>query len=413
VSLGCVAPLFGQPTADDWPQFRGPGGLGISSEKGVPTTWSAKQNIVWKTPLPGPGTASPIIIGDRIFVTAFTGYGDAGEGSGNIEKLKRHVLSLRRDNGKILWSKEVPAAQPEQETIRENHGYATSTPVADSERVYVFFGISGVRAFDYDGHELWNADVGSNIGGWGSAASLMLVGDLLIVNASVESESLYAFNKVTGKQVWRATGINDAWNTPLLVTLDNGQQELIVATFGKVLGLDPATGDLLWSCDTDIGWYMVPSLVADNGVVYCIGGRSGGALAVRAGGRGDVTKSHRLWTGTKGSNVSSPLFHEGYLYFVQDSLGVACCTNAETGEVVYEERLEDAEGQYASPVLVDGKIYCVSRSGRTFVLAAKPEFEQLAVNELEERSVFNSSPAVADQRLFLRSDRYLYCIGTK
>jgi hypothetical protein len=396
--------------SEDWPQFRGPGGGASVDDAEIPMTWSENENIVWKTKLPGPGASSPILMKDRIFLTCYSGYGPTVGLSGDISKLIRHVVCLNRDNGKIVWEKKMPAKQPEEKTIREDHGYATSTPVADDERVYVFFGKSGVFAFDHDGKPAWEANVGSNTGGWGSAASPMLYESLLIVNASVESESIVALNKNTGKEVWRAKNINEAWNTPLLVETENGQTELVAAKLGQVLGLDPRTGEQLWTCDTDIEWYMVPSLVAQDGIVYCIGGRSGGSLAVRAGGRGDVTKTHRLWKGRKGSNVSSPILHDGHLYWMHDDSGVAYCAEAKTGKVLYEERLAE-DRVYASTVRAGSNLFCVARDGRTFVLAAKPKFELLATNNLDDGSTFNASPAIADGRLYIRSDKYLYCIG--
>ena len=179
-----------------------------------------------------------------------------------------------------------------------------------------------------------------------------------------------------------------------------------------MLAFDPDSGEPLWSCKTDIGWYMVPSVVAADGVVYCLGGRSGtAALAVRAGGSGDVTETHRLWTSVKGSNVSSPVYLDGHLYWAHESREIAYCVKAATGEVVYEQRLDRAGQFYASALLADGRLYYVNRDGKTFVLAAKPQFEQLAVNDLSDRSVFNASPAVAGNRLLLRSDKFLYCVG--
>jgi outer membrane protein assembly factor BamB len=156
---------------------------------------------------------------------------------------------------------------------------------------------------------------------------------------------------------------------------------------------------------------MVPSLVNDGDVHYCIGGRTGGGLAVRAGGRGNVTQSRRLWTLNKGSNVSSPLFHEGHLYFLHENLGIAYCVESATGKLVYEERLPNAGQFYASPILADGRLYALTRNGRCYVLAARPRFEQLARNDLGDRSSFDASPAVAGNRLLLRSDKFLYCVG--
>jgi outer membrane protein assembly factor BamB len=397
---------------DDWTQFRGPGGLGTISTSKVPLTWSAEQNILWKTEMPGAGASSPVVMGNRIFLTAYSGYGSQG---GDINELKRHIVCVNRTDGKILWTRTLGVNLPEQDKIRENHGYASSTPAVDAERVYLFFGKAGAFAFDHEGRELWQADVGSGLSGWGSAGSPVVYKDMVFINASVESESLVALNKETGKEVWRARGIKEAWNTPLLVEAPGGKTELVIPIVKKVMALDPLTGQPLWHCDSGITWYICPSAVAHEGIVYSIGGRSGVAgLAVRAGGRGDVSGSHSLWRINKGSNVSSPLYHEGHLYFAHDNLAIAFCVNAQTGEVVYEERLNPSPGQiYASPVLADGRIYYLSRSGRTVVVAAKPEFEQLAFNPLGERGTFNASPAISGDHLLIRSDRFLYCIGEK
>jgi len=397
--------------ADDWPQFRGPAGQGISPSKTAPLEWSADQNVAWKVELPGAGASSPIVLGDRIYLTCYSGYNVPGEGRGDMSDLTRKVVCLGRADGKLLWATEVASRLPDEERIRDDHGYATSTPVADDQRVYAFFGRSGVVALDHDGKQLWHADVGGKTSGWGSAASPILYKNLVIVNASVESESLVALNKETGKEVWRADGIKESWNTPILVDVDGGRTELVVAVIGKILGFDPSTGEQLWSCNTDIKWYMAPSLVAHKGIVYGIGGRTGGALAVRAGGKGDVTRSHRLWTGTKGSNVSSPILYEGHLYWAHEKSGIVYCAKADTGEVLYEKRLNRAGQFYASPVLVGGRLYYTTREGRTFVVAAKPTFELLATNTLDDRTAFNASGAVADGRLLLRSARYLYCLG--
>lgn len=412
--FGCaLAAAAAERTAADWPRFRGPDGLAISADRGLPLTWSQEKNVVWKTALPGAGASSPTVRGKRIFLTCYSGYAVPGQPRGQLERLKRHVLCLQLRDGKILWSREVPTVLPEEARNRENHGYASNTPAIDADRLYVFFGKSGVFAFDLEGRQLWHAKVGSRTSGWGSAASPVLYGDLVIVNASVESRSLVALDKRTGKEKWRAPGIRESWNTPILVKTASGATELVVAIFGKVLGFDPASGERLWSCDTDIGWYMVPSLVAHGGVVYCIGGRGGGgALAVRTGGRGDVTRSHRLWARRKGSNVPSPIYHDGYLYYATD-LGTACCAEAKTGRMVYEERLPRAGRIYASPVLADGKLYYVSRRGRAYVVAAKPKFELLATNDLGRAGTFNASPAIAADRLLLRSDTVLYCFGSE
>jgi len=395
----------------DWPGFRGPTGMGTADTSDLPLNWDAATNVLWKTQLPGPGASSPITFGPHIYLTCFTGYLVPGESGGSLEQLKRHLIALHRDTGEIDWNEAVPAKLPEEERIRD-HGYAANTPAADADRVYVFFGKSGVFAFDHQGNQLWHADVGEGTSGWGTAASPVLYQDLVIINASVESQSLVALDRATGDEKWRASGINEAWNTPVLVTADSGRTEVVVACHGQVKAFDPATGEPLWTCETDITWYMVPTAVAADGIIYYLGGRSGtAALAVKAGGSGDVTTTHRLWTSMKGSNVTSPIYLDGHLYWMSEKLGIAYCAEAATGNLLYEERLERAGQVYASPVLANGRIHYVTRDGRTLILSAQPDFEQLASNDLADRSRFDGSPAVDGNRLLIRSDKYLYCLG--
>ena len=395
----------------DWSQFRGPGGQGRSDTRGLPLHWSPTENIAWKAELPGAGASSPIVFGEHIYLTSYSGYFVPGQPESSLDQLKRHLISVRRTDGKIVWNREIAAKLPEENQIRD-HGYAANTPAADADQVYAFFGKSGVFAFDHGGQQIWHADVGSLTSGWGTSASPVLYEDLVFINASVESESLVALDKHTGKEKWRASEIKEAWNTPALVTAASGRLELIIATQGSIKAFAPDTGTPLWTCQTDIGWYMVPSLVSHAGIVYCLGGRSGtAALAVRAGGSGEVTDTHRLWIGKKGSNVSSPVFHDGYLYWVNEQREIAYCARADSGEIVYEERLERADQIYSSALLADGRIYYLTRHGQTFVVAAKPQFELLATNSLADNSVFNSSPTPVGKQLLIRSDRFLYCIG--
>ncbi len=413
IAIVFAASLFGAEKFSDWPQFRGPLGMGASEDSALPVKWGPKENIAWKIDLPAPGVSAPVVAGQRIYLTCYSGFAP-GKGGGNMDDLKLHLLSLNRANGETIWKKEIAPKLPESVKIRESHGFASSSPVVDGERVYVFFGKSGVFAFDLEGkQQLWQADVGSKLHEWGSAASPLLYENLLIVNASVESETLFALNKKDGKEAWKFPGVKESWNTPILVKTPEGKTELVFAIQGKVIGLDPKTGEQLWTCKTEITWYMVPSLVAHDGIVYCLGGRSGvGRLAVRAGGKGDVTATHRLWKSPNGaSNVTSPVFHDGHLYWMHQDKGIAYCVEGKSGELVYEKPLERAGQVYASAVLGDGKIYYLARNGRTYVVAAKPQFELLATNDLGERSVFDASPSIAGGHVYIRSDKTLYCIG--
>ncbi len=395
--------------AGDWLGFRGPGGLGIAGAKNLPVSWSADSNVVWKTALPGPGASSPIVVGKKIYLTCYSGYGtDAGQG--DMQKLQRHLVCLDRA-GKILWTRDVPAALKEIsfKGYQALHGYASSTPVSDGQRVFVFFGKSGVLAFDLDGKQLWHKSAGTGTNSWGSGTSPILYKDLVIVNASVESGALVALHNSDGKTAWTSPGIRQSWNTPLVVDV-GGRQELVVNMMGKVRAFNPQTGDELWTCQ-GIGDYVCPSFIAHHGILYVIGGRGNTALAIKAGGKGAVMP---LWRISKGSNVSSPVYHDGHLYWASESRGTVYCVKAETGAVVYEERLAPNPGRiYASPVSADGKLYYVSREGGAYVVEAKPEFKLLAHNTLGDTSVFNASPVVHDGQLLLRSNRYLYCIGTK
>jgi hypothetical protein len=396
--------------AGDWPGFRGPTGQGTSQNE-LPLGWGLDDNVAWKAKLPGPGASSPVVFGDSIYLTAYSGFFVPDQPQGTQADLRRHLICFDRRTGQEIWQKTVAAKLPEEERIRD-HGFAANTPAVDAQRVYCFFGKTGVIAFDHKGKQLWQADVGSKTHGWGSAASPVLYKDLVFINASVESDSLVALNKSDGQEAWRVGNIKESWNTPQVVMNVNGQPELVVATQGSIRAFEPETGNELWACATDIKWYMVPSIVAHEGVIYCLGGRSGVAsLAVKTGGKGDVTQSHRLWTGLKGSNVSSPIFHQGHLYWMNDNSGIAYCAKAETGEIVYEHRMNRAGQVYASPLMAAGRIYYLTRQGKVFVVAAKPEFEELAVNDLDDGSLFNASMATDGSRILVRSDRFLYAIG--
>ncbi len=391
--------------AAEWLQFRGPGGQGTTSETNLPLTWSDTKNIAWKTELPGFGASSPIVLDDRLYVTCYSGYGIDQKNPGQMEDLLLHVVCLS-DDGNIVWDQRVQPKLPESERVRD-HGYAGPTPATDGKHLFVFFGRSGVFKFDLEGKQCWQADVGEDTHSWGCGTSPVLFGDLVIVNASVESGSLVAINKDSGDEVWRAGGMNRSWNTPHLVDPGDGRLELVVSVKNQILAFDPATGEPIWNCE-GIPDYVCPSVVSHKGVVYVIGGRSSKAIAIRAGGRGDVTQSHRLWETKAGANVTSPVVHDGHLYWVSDRNKIAYCVKLQDGEIVYAERFP--EQPYASALVGDGKLYIVTRYGGTYVLAARPEFQELAHNQLDDRSTFNASPIVANGHLFLRSDRYLYCI---
>ena len=388
-----------------WSGFRGPGGNAVADAE-LPTTWSATENTVWKTDLPGFGTSSPIVLGDRLYLTCYSGYGE-GDGGGSKSDLMRHVVCITRENGKIAWQKPIKPLGDDESYggFMALHGYASSTPATDGESLFVFFGSSGLYCFDLNGEQRWHATAGSGTHGWGSATSPVVYGDLVIVNASVESGALLAFDKNTGEEAWRVDGVRRSWGTPILYEID-GRHELALSMQEEIFAVDPATGRGLWDVP-GIEDYICSSVVFHDGVVYAIGARRGTAMAVRGG---EVDGERVLWKKSMGSNVTSPVYYEGHLYWVRDN-GVAHCLDAETGEQVYRERIPNTGRVYASVVAADGKLFVVSRENGAFVIPASPEFEILAHNELADDSVFNASPSIADNQMYLRSDRALYCIG--
>jgi outer membrane protein assembly factor BamB len=406
-ALACT-PLMAQ----DWSQFRGPGGLGISSAKNLPAEWSDAKNLLWKTKLPGPGASSPILVGDKIYLTCWSG----GVTKKSTAGLTRHVICFDRE-GKKLWQKDFPAPAKDfpLKGYTALHGYASSTPASDGKRLFVFFGAAGVFAFDLDGKQLWHTSVGAKINKWGTGASPVLFKDLVIINADVESAEIVALDQDSGKKVWsHKVKVDESWGTPLLVPVAD-KTELVVGVENRLVAIDPIKGESLWTCRGNFD-YVCPTAVANQGIVYAVGGlTSVGAVAVKAGGRGDVTGSHRLWSINKGSNVSSPIYHDGHLYWAHEENGVVYCVHAKTGKIVYQERLAPPAGRiYASATLADGKLYYVSRSNGVYVLEAAPQFKLLAHNQfISDSSVFNASPAIAEGRIYLRSDQALYCVANK
>ncbi|WP_339684545.1 PQQ-binding-like beta-propeller repeat protein [Gimesia maris] len=403
-----------QTQAADWSQFRGPSGNGVSQSTGLPTEWSSEKNIVWKAKLPGHGSSSPVLFGNQVFVTSYTGYGLTEEDNGNPSDLRLHVISVNRDSGEIMWDESVSPLNEVQKITKRivDHGYASSTPACDETGVYAFFGTSGVVAYDLKGKLKWQANVGDGTAGFGSASSPILYKDLVIVNASIESSTVYALNKRNGEVAWKAEEIVRAWTTPSIVDVPGGKQELVVNQKNQIFGFDPDTGKKLWTCE-GIQDYVVPVVVQNEGILYCLGGRSNRSIAVRPGGKGDVTKTHKLWEVNVGANVTSPVYYDGHLYWASDR-GIAFCLNAKDGEVVYKNRLPTGARLYASIVLADGKLYVTTRDSGVIVLKAGPEYVELARNEIKsDEDLFNASPAVSEGSIYLRTNGYLYRIAEK
>jgi outer membrane protein assembly factor BamB len=397
-----VLPASAVLNAADWPRFRGPQGDGTSSDKGVPTEWSASKNLKWKLQLPGKGFSSPIVVGKSVFVTAYSGSGS---------KVDRHIVCVDRETGDITWSKSVEGVSDGGGPGFAYHGQASHTPVSDGERIYVMFGSNGVIAFDLAGNQLWQQKLGNERASrFGTASSPILHGKNVIVTAGAESESIRAFDKMTGKEVWKteAGSLSGSYSTPLIVPNSEGVEELLLSVPYEVWSLNPATGKLRWFAETKVDTAACCSLIAHDGIAYIIGGRGGGRTAVRLGGKNDAA-DNVIWSQYGGSYVPSPIFYKGNLYWINDR-GIATCVDAKTGKQINSKRIGGRF--YASVVLIDDKIYAVSRFDGTYVLKATPEFEQIALNKLSDDSDFSGSPAVSDGQLFIRSEESLYCIAT-
>jgi len=408
-------------TAEDWLRFRGPNGSGIS-KTAVPTAFGKETNMKWTTELPGRGVSSPIVVGDKVFVTCYSGYG-MGDPSGSVRDLKRHLVCLERKAGKVLWTATEAAAMPEDPYVGmgiPSHGYASHTPTSDGERVYAFFGKSGVFAYDLDGKKLWQKDVGKASGRkqWGSSSSPILADDLLVVMASDESETMFGFDAKTGAERWKTSvgGFADVWGTPALGEGRTGT-DIVVAVPGEIWGMSPKSGKLRWVAPGNGG--ASHSVVVADGHAYSIGGsRSGSsAVAVKLGGKGEIDQA---WQGKSSSRFATPLVYEDRIYTVAGDILV--CSDAASGDEVYKTRLPEklsagAGGRrggqnFGSPVIADGKIYICDVGGTIYVIAATAEFKLVAKNDLTfDRSGFNASPAVSDGDLFIRSNTHLYCIG--
>ncbi len=399
--------------AENWARFRGPTGQGVSSEKGLPTRWSATENIAWKTAVPGAGWSSPIIHGDRIFLTATMDEGKAC-----------HVLCVNRRDGKILWDTEVFQQTPTKK--RRDNSYATPTPTTDGERVYAVFSGGSIAALDYDGQIAWTNHEVEFFSQHGLAASPILYKDLLIMPYDGSSDGkdnlvgfkkpwdkavLLAVDKATGDVRWRGTrGMSRLGHvTPNIVRV-NGSDQIVSGAGDVVQGFDPQTGKRIWSVYSQ-GEGVAPSLVFGEGLVFsCSGFEAPTIRVVKTGGQGDVTSSHIAWEQKKGvPSLASMLYVAPHIYSVTDA-GVVTCFTAKTGEIVWQNRIGGKHS--CSPVYIDGKIYFLSEAeGEAVIIEAGSEFHVVARNRLDEKC--KGSIGVSQGNLFIRSENHLFCIGDR
>ncbi|TWT86881.1 outer membrane biogenesis protein BamB [Pseudobythopirellula maris] len=421
LALAASLLLAGPATADDWPRFRGENGQGIATGPAPPLTWSDSENLAWKLDLPGAGASSPIVLGERVFVTCYSGYGVPGE-EGSMDALVRHLVCADRATGKELWRQSVPAdgAEDSYEGFITEHGYASNTPVADESGVYVQHGKSGVYAYSLGGEPMWHVAVGKQSGpeGWGTAASLQLYKDSLIVNAADEGRAILALDPANGEERWRFEdpALEKAYNTPVIATTDAGEEELVVVCVGKTLGIDPDKGEQKWSVANEFSNNISPMAIAVEDKLFVTGGYRGSGMMLRPGGHGDASDTHTVWRTRELSYVATPVLLPGGRLFWVDTKGMLVVIDAETGERLVRDRLDLGGGHpvYASPVLAGDRIYVASRHDGVLVFNTAEEPELIAQNSFEsDDSQVNATVAIADGQIFLRSDAALYCVGDR
>jgi outer membrane protein assembly factor BamB len=431
--------LAGLIHADDWPHWRGPTATGVSNEKNLPATWSEKDNVAWKAALRGGGVSSPVIFGNRVFVTSQVGRGNprpgpslvqganaaeagelplgrksAGAAANEVEGgVKFLVTALDRGTGKQLWEYESPL-EANPFGVHEKHNLASPSPVTDGERVYAWFGSGLLVALDMNGKLVWQRDLGREFGpfniNWGHASSPILYkGTVILVCYHPQTAYLLAVDSSTGTNRWkvdRPRGVI-SYSTPMVVETTGGKAELVVNSSAGLAGHDVSSGELLWQFD-EANSYPIPIATQNEGVIYTSRGyRSSPFMAIRAGGKGNVAETNVLWRVPSGAPYcSSIIYHDGLIYMVSD-VGVVTATEAKTGERVWQERVG---GVYsASPIIADGKIYFLSEDGEAVVMAVGRAARVLSRNRLDARIL--ASPAIAGGKLFIRSDDALYAIG--
>ena len=397
-----IVPVEGE-AAKYWSRWRGPSGQGLVAGTNYPDRWSATENVLWRTAVPGDGNSSPIVWGDRIFLTTSR---DGGA--------KLSLLCFRRSDGERLWETFAPTEGVEH--AHEKNGHASATPVTDGRRIWASFGTHGLAAFDFDGKLVWHRDLGDLDNYHGSAGSPVLHDGRIYLYQDIRPTAtlksfVAAFDAETGETVWwQDREASVGWGTPVVIRAGD-REELIVNSQRQVWAYDPRSGEPLWWARGTTR-EVIPTPVAGHGLVFCSSGRAGPTLAIRPGGTGDVTDTHVVWSMPKGSPfVPSPLLVGDVLYLVNDMQSIVTAYRATTGEVLFQGRLGVAqrEGFSASPVHVDGQVFFTNDQGETFVLAAGDEFTLLHVNTLGERTL--ASPALVDGRWYFRTARELLAIG--
>jgi outer membrane protein assembly factor BamB len=393
-------------SADNWPRFRGPNGTGIADDKNIPVEWTEK-NILWKCELPGVGHSSPIVWGDRIFLQTASKDGK-----------DRRMVCVSADSGTVLWSTPVSAAKA---GTHQKNSLASGTPATDGKQVYAIFwdgkDLEAV-AFDFDGKLVWIKDQGSFTSQHGAGHSPIVVdGTVIFANDQDGSAKIVALDAKDGSEVWTKdrTPHRACYSTPFLRDRTDGSTELIVTSSSGITAYNPKNGEssweYVWSFDGRPLRTVASSIFSDGMVFACSGDGDGSrcAIAIKADGKGSVTKNALVWENKKSLPYVPSLLARGEHIFSVNDRGLAGCFTAKTGEEVWTKQLQGGDVS-ASPIMVDGKIYTINEKGDVYVFAAENKFKQLAKNSIGEP--VTATPAVADGKMFIRGRDHLFCIGT-
>jgi outer membrane protein assembly factor BamB len=414
VSFVTIVWLFAVPiaSAENWPQWRGPTLNGVSHETNLPVTWGTEENIAWKLEMPDFSGSTPIIWEETIFLNV-----------ADDENL--YLWSVNRNDGTVLWKEFLSAGNHK---VRKQN-MSTPSPVTDGKNVWVMTGTGILKGFDFQGNEIWARDIQKDYGpfglNWGYGSSPLLYRDSLFVQVlhgmkTDDPSYVMRIDKMSGKTLWRVERPTDAvrespdaYTTPGLLEYD-GKVEIVITGGDVVTGHDPETGRELWRSNglnpqNNRNYRIVASPIIMDGIIYAPT-RIRPLLAIKAGGRGDITESHRLWSFDNGPDVPTPVTNGEYFYIVNDK-GIMYCLDAKTGAIVYgPERLPS--GTYSSsPILGDDKIYATNEDGLTTVVRAGPKFEILAENDLNDYCL--STPAISKGQIFIRTAGHLHCIGKR
>jgi outer membrane protein assembly factor BamB len=410
---------------DDWPRWRGPNDDGMARGS-APVEWSDTKNIAWRVPIAGRGHSSPILWGDKIFLTtavptgaapapaAGAGSSRGGGGAGAGQEHKFVVMCLDRKTGKTLWERVAKTVTPHEGYHSRYGSFASNTPVTDGKRLYAFFGSRGIYCYDLEGKLLWEKQfppMRMRLA-FGEGSPTVIDDKAVYLKFDQEQGSyMVTLDKLTGKELWRADRDEESSWSPPLVVEHNGNRQVVVAATTKVRSYEPATGKLIWEC-AGLGTNVIPAPLTLDGVVYVMSGhRDPNMLAIRLGRKGDLTGTDAiLWTNTRGNSYTpSPVLHEGRIYFVSDN-GMLTCLSARDGKPHYQQqRLPKPYSIKASPVGANGKLYVSTEDGDVVVVKMSDNFEVLGTNTLADQ-VFIASPAIADGAIYLRGPGTLYCI---